>query len=76
MPDTEEYIPFGEEWKKEMNKWSKPDLIHFLRETLIRKERLEKDVESLEERNKKLNYMIDNGLGHEDMLNDIKYPIT
>lgn len=31
-----EYIPFGEEWKKEMMKVSKSDLIDFLRKSLAK----------------------------------------
>ncbi len=30
-----EYVPFGEEWKKEMMKWNKKELIVFLKKTLI-----------------------------------------
>ena len=32
------------------------------------------EIKSLEERNKKLQFMVDNGLGEEDMKDDITYP--
>ncbi len=35
-----EYIPFGDEWKKEMMKWTKPMLIEFLRNILLENLRL------------------------------------
>jgi hypothetical protein len=31
----QEYIPFGKEWEKEMMRMTKPELIDFLRSTLI-----------------------------------------
>lgn len=35
MSSNEKYVPFGEEWIKEMMKWSKKDIIDFLREQLV-----------------------------------------
>jgi ribosomal protein S27E len=35
MSNTDNYTPYGEEWQKEMMKWRKPDLINFLKKTLI-----------------------------------------
>lgn len=34
MSDNNKYIPYSDEWKKEMMKWSKSDLIDFLRKQL------------------------------------------
>ena len=35
MSRSEEYVPFGEEWVKEMLKWRKKDIVDFLREQLV-----------------------------------------
>jgi hypothetical protein len=35
-----EYVPFGEEWKKEMKKLNKDELIDFLKKTLIEKKNI------------------------------------
>ena len=37
------YEPFGKEWKLEMNKWRKSDLIELLKKTLIEKDKNETD---------------------------------
>lgn len=42
MSDNTDYIPYSDEWKKEMMKWSKPDLIDFLRKQLLKIKELEK----------------------------------
>ena len=44
-----EYIPFGEEWKKEMMKMSKSDLIDFLRKSLAENRR-KKSMDLLSEK--------------------------
>ncbi len=33
--NDKEYTPFGPEWEKEMNKWTKKMLIEFLKNKLI-----------------------------------------
>lgn len=38
------------------------------------KDKHESDINELKEENRKLRFMIDNGLGYEDMKNDITYP--
>jgi len=35
---------------------------------------MESEIKQLEEKQKKYEYMIENGLGYEDMINDITYP--
>jgi len=47
--DRKEWIPFGEEWDKEMMKWTKPMLIDFLKKNLIEKEQLEQRLSQLTE---------------------------
>lgn len=32
-----EFVPYGKEWKEQMNKMSKAELIEFLRKTIIEK---------------------------------------
>lgn len=32
---NEDYVPFGPEWKKEMMKWRKEELVELLRDALI-----------------------------------------
>lgn len=41
MSDINKYIPYTDEWKKEMMKWSKADLIDFLRQQLLKIKELE-----------------------------------
>ena len=41
MSDNNKYIPYSDEWKKEMMKWSKSDLIDFLRKQLRKINELE-----------------------------------
>lgn len=41
MSDNTDYIPYSDEWKKEMMKWSKSDLIDFLRKQLRKIKELE-----------------------------------
>lgn len=41
---TDDYIPFGEEWEKELMKWRKPDLIQLLKKNLIENQKLNKIV--------------------------------
>jgi hypothetical protein len=36
ISNTDNYIPYGEEWKKELMKWRKSDLIELLKNTLIK----------------------------------------
>ncbi len=44
-----DYIPFGEEWKKEMAKFNKPELIELLRSNLIELQYLKtRDIVSME----------------------------
>ena len=49
MSDNTDYIPYSDEWKKEMMKWSKSDLIDFLRKQLRKINELEAMQESNEQ---------------------------
>jgi len=42
MNKKKEYIPFGEEWKKEMKKLSKDILIHMLKNAYLELQSLKK----------------------------------
>jgi phosphoglycerate-specific signal transduction histidine kinase len=56
---TDEVIMRSEEYKNALNALQPSEWV---------------SVEALEKEIKQLKYMIDNGLGWEDMINDIKYP--
>ena len=42
-----EYIPFGEEWEKEMSKWNKAQLIDALRKAWIKNKDLEEKLNAI-----------------------------
>lgn len=44
--EQDNYIPFGEEWKKELMKWRKSDLVDHLRKTLIEMQELRRRMPS------------------------------
>lgn len=46
----EDYVPFGPEWKKEMMKWRKEELIDELRNSLMRHSAISVDAITLLER--------------------------
>jgi hypothetical protein len=44
MKKEENYVPFGDEWKKELMKTSKSFMVDFIRKLLIKQQELEEKI--------------------------------
>lgn len=49
MNNFDEYVPLGDEWKAEMNKWNKKHLIEFLAKNLAEKSELKSELVIIDE---------------------------